>query len=368
MMRTDTSRLSCEVMATEACPDVMQAVRYYAPGDVRVETVSVPQPGLGELLLKIDVALTDGTDLKAYRRGHPVLLGETYPAPFGHECVGRVVAIGKGVETNWLGKRVVPANSAPCGSCYSCQRTQPSQCASLKLLNGAYADYLVLPERIVQTNLYPVSDDIEPLQVAFAEPLAVCLKGIAETRISPGDSLAVYGTGPVATILAMLAKQAGAHVTVLGRSLDKLAMIKARSGAHETLCVPLSCSEIHAKTPSQKGFDVVIEATGQPECWDEALDWVRPGGTLHLFGGCPRGSTVTWTTERIHYDEIRIVSSFHHTPEYFQDAVRRLATGTIDLRFLMTHAFSLADAPEAFRLMDEGRAQKVALYPQGLPE
>ena len=125
----------------------MRALIFHGPGDVRLEEVPRPEPGPGDVLVRVEVALTDGTDAKAFRRGHPVLLGEL-PSRFGHEFCG------VDVET---GRRVVAANSAPCGECAPCRRGQETLCENLfPLLNGAYAEFLLVPERIARVNLLPV--------------------------------------------------------------------------------------------------------------------------------------------------------------------------------------------------------------------
>ena len=123
----------------------MQAAIFYAPGDVRFEDIAIPEPGPGEVLVRIRRALTCGTDLKTYRRGHPTIM-QRVPTPFGHEFAGDIVAIGPGVNTRWQpGMRVVAANSAPCNRCPYCRLGRQSLCENLSFLWGAYAEYIVVP-------------------------------------------------------------------------------------------------------------------------------------------------------------------------------------------------------------------------------
>ena len=155
----------------------MRALRFHAPGDLRLEEVPRPAPGPGDVLVQVEVALTDGTDAKAFRRGHPLLLAET-PSPFGHEFVGYDVATGR---------RVVAANSAPCGVCNACRRGQETLCGSLlPLLNGAYAEFILVPERIARVNLLPVPAGMPPEVAAMIEPLACCLHGVEAAGIEIG--------------------------------------------------------------------------------------------------------------------------------------------------------------------------------------
>ena len=147
----------------------MRALIFHGPGDVRLEDVPRPEPGPGDVLVQVEVALTDGTDAKAYHRGHPVLLGPP-PSPFGHEFCG--------VDTA-TGRRVVAANSAPCGECAPCRRGDETLCERLfPLLNGAYAEFLLVPERIARRNLLPVPHGLSPEVAALVEPLACCLHGV----------------------------------------------------------------------------------------------------------------------------------------------------------------------------------------------
>src|SRR5215471_12837484 len=131
----------------------MLAAMFYAPHDIRLEQRPVPQPGAGEILLKVAAAITCGTDVKTYLRGHPLLFRQT-PAGFGHEVSGLVAATGVGVTRYAEGDAVVVANSAPCQQCFYCRRGRFSLCEDLLFLNGAYAEYLLVPERIVLQNLY----------------------------------------------------------------------------------------------------------------------------------------------------------------------------------------------------------------------
>lgn len=348
----------------ETSTKTMQAARFYAPGDVRIEHCERPAPQAGEILIQVEVALTCGTDLKAFKRGHPVLLGEKLPAPFGHECVGKVVAIGDSISKFNIGDRVVPANSAPCESCYFCTRKQYTQCESLTLLNGAYAEYLLIPERIASKNTYKVPDSIDAKQLACAEVLAVCLRGIEACDIQPNDTVAIFGVGPIGQIMATLAKQQGATITLIGRNPEKLLSLQKTLGAESVLALSEKDNAYWKQnTASQKGFDIIIEAVGLTEAWESATQFVRPGGKVLFFGGCPSTSTVNLSTHQLHYQEVQLLSTFHHTPRHFANAVDMLASGKIDLSYLVTHVLPLQELPHAFELMTHQDAIKVAIIP-----
>src|SRR5918996_3354319 len=136
-------------------PAKMRVARWYAPERIQLDEVAVPQPGPGEVLVRIGAALTCGTDFKTFKRGHPRLIKEV-PGPFGHEMAGTVAVLGAGVENFQIGDRVVVGNSAPCGRCFYCQRRSFALCEDLQFLNGAYADYLLVPRRIAELNLHKI--------------------------------------------------------------------------------------------------------------------------------------------------------------------------------------------------------------------
>jgi L-iditol 2-dehydrogenase len=344
---------------------LMKAMRFYAPGDLRYEDVPMPIPGPGEIVVKIETALTCGTDLKTFRRGHPVLL-KTFPSPFGHEGAGTVYALGDGVKRFQIGDRVVAANSAPCERCFFCLKQQYNLCETLDLLNGTYAEYLKVPERITRLNTLKIPDQVPFEAAAFTEPLAVSLRGIDACRLQPGDHVAVIGLGAMGQLLIKLAKNKGAHVTALGRTPLKRELAQSFAGADIVVDItskPEPHQVIAKHTPGGYGFDVVIEAVGQPDLWEYALKLVRRGGLVNLFAGCPRGTTMQVDSERLHYDEITLMGLFHHTPAHFQKALALIASGEIDPLPLISHRLPMGSLVEALELVAEGEAVKVAIKP-----
>lgn len=348
---------------TGQVPDTMQAALYYEPNVVRYEEAPVPRPGPGELLVRIQTALTCGTDVKCYRRGHPVLL-KNFPSPFGHEFAGTVAAVGEGMERFEVGDRVVCANSAPCYACYYCRKGQHNLCEQLDLLNGAYAEFIRVPAPIARYNTYRIPEHLSFEAAAFAEPLAVCLRGIAQAGVTRGDRVAVMGLGPIGQLLVRAAKWQGAHVTAMARNERKMQLAREFGQADQT--ASLADPDVQALrqlTPEGRGFDVVIEAIGRPQTWELAVDLVRKGGTVNLFGGCPGDTAVTFSTRRLHYDDIKLVSSFHHTPEHFRQAVELMATHQIDPTPLITDVLPMARFEAALQKVEAGEAMKIALKP-----
>ncbi len=340
----------------------MKAVLFYAPGDIRFEETARPQAGPGEVVLKIEAALTCGTDLKTYKRGHPVLI-KKIPSVFGHELAGVIAQVGPGVVDFEVGQRVVAANSAPCGHCFYCQRERSSLCENLDLLNGAYAEFIAIPARIVEQNLLPIPDGVTFRQAALTEPLACAVHGIERSKIGPGDIVCIIGHGPIGLMMTRLSKLKGAKVIVVGRNPFKLA--KARQfGADELVDITVVSDPVEAVrdlTPGGRGVDVAIEAVGLPETWEQAIAMTRPGGLVNLFGGCKSGTHIQVDTRRLHYDELDIIGVFHHTPRYVRVALSLISSGQIDADELIAHEMSLERLEEALQLMDSGGTLKVAI-------
>ncbi len=303
----------------------MRAARFYAPGDLRIEEVPDPVPGKGDVLVQIEVALTDGTDLKTFRRGHPLLLSES-PSPFGHEFCGFEVATGK---------RVVAANSAPCGACTMCARGRETLCENLlPLLNGAYAELLVVPERIARVNLHPVPRTLASEVAALVEPLACALHATA--GIEARQTVAVLGPGPMGLLLCACLKDAGVEVLVAGGTRERRALAR----------------EFGAAEGDARDADVVIEATGKPKGWRDAVRAVRRGGTVVFFGGIP--DDIELDARRIHYDELTLRGVFHHTPRTVRAALAFLASGAYPWNALLTHEVSLEQLPALFAEPPDG--------------
>ncbi len=344
----------------------MLATMFYGPMDIRLEQRPIPQPEPGEVLLRVAAATTCGTDVKTYRRGHPLLFPHT-PAGFGHEVAGMVAAVGAGVTQCQEGDAVVVANSAPCRHCFYCQHNQESLCENLLFLNGAYAEYLLVPERIVRHNLYQLPAGISFVAAALTEPLACALHGIDASGITANDTVVILGSGPLGLLLAAIAKLRGARVIVTGRGAERLALAQ-QFGADSVIDVTaLSLQEqlaaVRNETDARRGADIVIEAIGTPETWELAAGMVRPGGLINFFGGCPAGTRIALETRPIHYGELTIKGVFHHTPAYFAQALNLIVNHQIDVEALITDYVPLASTIEVFDRLLQKQGVKYALIP-----
>lgn len=344
----------------------MLAALLYGQEDLRLEDVASPTADVGEIVLKVGTATTCGTDLKVWRRGgHARMLKP--PTLFGHEAVGQIVALGEGV-TGWnIGDRVVANNSAPCMTCFFCRRQEYALCPDLLFNNGTFAEYLKIPAPIVQHNLLAVPPKLPNALAAMTEPLACVLHGIACSQVQPGDRVVVLGDGAIGLMfVAVLAHQAKAEVFLFGGN-DKRLQIGEQLGAsrafnyHQVDDLPAQVRDLTAGW----GADVVIEATGIPAVWECAIACGRPGATINLFGGCPRDTTITVSTEQLHYNALTLKGVFHNTPAHVRAALALLASQTIPFELLITDHRPLTDLQQALEDMKNRKAIKVAIEPEG---
>ncbi len=343
----------------------MTAAVLYGKRDVRIEQIPVPRVGVGEVLVRIKAALTCGTDLKVYRQGfHARMI--VPPSVFGHELAGVVEEVGDGVESFTPGMRVVSANSGPCNECFFCERHLANLCEDLQFINGAYAEYIKIPERIVRQNLLILPDGVTFHEAALVEPLACVLRAVEETGIVEGDTVVVIGLGPIGLMFVqILKKQLGAIVIAAGKRDYQLKMAEMM-GADYTVDSTHSnvVEQIRKITNGRRGADFVIEAVGTTETWQKAMGMVRRGGTINLFGGCPSGTHIPLDTTLIHYSEITFKASFHHTPRHIREALDAIHRGVIQPWSLITGEEQLSSIRNVLeRLLVRNGDLKVAIVP-----
>ena len=332
-----------------ADPATMRAVLFCGPGDLRLIEVPIPHPAAGEVVVKIHTALTCGTDFKAYRQGHPVLLART-PSPFGHEMAGTISQVGAGVTALREGERVVVLNSAPCNRCYFCEQGTTELCDRLDLLNGAYADYICVPAQITQQNVHSLPENLSFAEAALTEPFACALHAVDKMRIKPGETIALIGAGNMARLLICALIAARARVLVLGRDPGRLRLASA-VGADEVIDLgqePDGIAAVRRRTEGDRGADGVIEAVGKPETWALSVGMVRKGGRICLFGGCAAGSKAEIDAHRLHYNEVTLFGVFHHRPSYVRQALDLLGQGVVPHELLIDRELSLEEVVPFF--------------------
>lgn len=353
-MRTDTS-------------DVMTAAVLYGREDLKIERVGVPKLREDEVLVRVQVALTCGTDLKVWRQGsHPRMIQP--PAIFGHELAGVIeetgAEVGKKIRT---GMRVVPGNSAPCGTCVYCRKGEPNLCEDLLFNNGAYAEYVRIPGRIVRQNLLEIPEHVSFRDAAMVEPLACVLRGIHETGIQAGDTAVIIGCGPIGLKFVRALSARDVRVIALGKRKSQIEAAE-RLGAYAAFDVSTMESPVNVVrelTDGQRGADAVIEAVGSATTWQWAMQMVRKGGKVNLFGGCPHGTHVEFDPALLHYSEITLKATFHHTPRFIREALETIARGDVRASDFVTGETPLTELPRVFEHMKRRNGElKTAVNPR----
>ncbi len=340
---------------------------FYGPMDVRFERVDIPGPASGEVLVKVKNALTCGTDIKAYKRGHPAMIKKV-PTTFGHEFSGDIVEAGEGVEGFSPGMRIVCCNAVPCQHCFYCKNNQQNLCDNLLVLNGAYAEYIVIPEKMVNLNMIEVPSHLTYQEIAIAEPLGTAVHALRLTGIKQGDTVVVLGTGPLGLMIIRLAFLKGGKVIAVGKGHERLEKA-VKFGAIATVdiskidTVEKQAEAARELTREGMGADVVIEAAGVPEAWEEALAIVRKGGRVTFFGGCKPGTTITADTKQLHYSELQLLGVFHQTPDDFRRSVSLLSSRLVDGREFIKETVPLSEVIKAFDRVKALKGIKFAIDP-----
>jgi L-iditol 2-dehydrogenase len=333
----------------------VKAAILHGKENIQIEDITPPSLKAGEVRVRVEAALTCGTDLKVFKRGYHAKM-IVPPAVFGHELAGVVSELGAGISApGWqIGDRVVAANSAPCGECFYCRSGQENLCEDLLFLNGAYAESIIVPARLVQKNLLRLKPETDFRDAALVEPLACVVQGVEDTKLCDGQNVLVIGAGPIGLMFIALAKILGCGVTMAGRRAARLEAAR-RLGAGQVIDIG-DGRELVAKVrgATRTNFDAVIEAVGRPETWEAAVHLVRKGGTVNLFGGCPSGTKVSFDTELIHYSNLNLLASFHHTPRAIRRALEFIEAGVIRAQDFVDGECPLSRLPELFKAMAAG--------------
>jgi L-iditol 2-dehydrogenase len=290
---------------------------------------------------------------------------------FGHELAGTVVQVGQGVTSFSLGDRVLPLNSAPCDACFFCQNNQQNLCDDLLFNNGAYAEFIRIPARIVEKNTLHLPDTLPFEFAALTEPLACVLRGLEESNATAGQTAIVLGAGPIGLLFIHAASLLGLHVIAVVKRKDQNATAQ-HFGAEQVLRitdVPDPIAAARALTPEGRGADIVFEAVATSEGWQWAVQMARKGGLVNLFGGPPSGTTVALDTNLIHYSDLTLKASFHHTPATARRAFELIASGRFQAQDFLTGTATIEEIPDVFSRMltrpADGTAPeiKTAIFP-----
>ena len=328
--------------------------------DLRIMDLEMPRAGEGEIIMKVKSALTCGTDVKTFRRGHPTIPFGGNKTAFGHEGSGVVYEVGRGVDKFKVGDRIAAHNTAPCHSCYSCQVGDYSMCDDLRQMRGTWAEYVKIPASLVRETIFKIPDTMSHKQAALLEPLSCAVYGVDLSDIKLGDLVVVNGCGPIGLMMLKCAKLKGA--TVIACDFTDLRLETAKKlGADMTVDLKEVDDQVEAVrelTPYGRGVDIAIEATGVPEVWEKNMLMARKGGMVMEFGGCKPGTSITVDTKLLHYSQLTIKGVYHTTPKHVGMAFELIKRGEFPEDVMINKSFKLDDALDALLSHAKGEVIK----------
>jgi L-iditol 2-dehydrogenase len=331
------------------------------PQRIELREEAAPRAEPGGIVVRVRAALTDGTDLKTYRRGHPKM---PMPTRFGHEFSGEVAAVGEGVTAFEPGDPVMCVHTAPCGGCFWCRNAQEELCESIMpaMILGAYSDTIAVPQRVVDRNCYLKPANVTWVEGAFLEPLSCAVHSVELLAAPAGSVVAILGNGGFGILHALLLRGRGVEVLLFGRNPQRAAL--ARDLGLENFDTRAVAMEgIIAQRTAGRGADAVVECTGSAQMWERAPALVRRGGRVSFFAGLPGGTNVSFDAARLHYDEVQLVAPFHFTPEDVRTAYELICAHALPLTALVSASYPLEQIAQAFQRLDTGDAVKLVIEP-----
>jgi L-iditol 2-dehydrogenase len=353
---------------SQTIPATMLAAVYRGVNDVRLETVSVPKIGPGELLVRVHTCGVCGTDLKKIATG-----SHSAPRIFGHETSGEVAAVGANVRKFAPGDRVMVFHHIPCRQCYYCRHKTFAQCPTYKKVGctagfepsgGGFAEYVRVMDWIVDQGTVKIPDGVSFEQACFVEPVNTCMKGIEALRLQPGETVLAIGQGPIGIILSVLARRAGATVITSDLYPERLKIAKSLGFEHTIEASRNDVIDSVRQQTEGRGADAVILAVGSNALIRPAMDAVRPGGRVLLFAQTQRGEVVI-DPAAICVEEKALVGSYSASVDLQEEAVRFVMNREMDLEQLISHRFPLQDAAQALALAahPQPSSMKVVIQP-----
>jgi L-iditol 2-dehydrogenase len=346
----------------------MKVARFYAPGDVRVEDMTKPQPAPGDLLMRVSACATCGTDAKIFSYGHHHIVP---PRVMGHEIAGVVEELGEGTDAYSPGDPVQVIAAIPCGDCFECKNRSMSICSNQESIgyhyDGGFAEWLLVPAKVLKVkglNLIP--DGLSFEEAAVTEPLACVLNGQELAEVEEGDVVVVIGAGPIGCLHVRLARARGASQVVLVERNGARLEMSARRVEPDAAIDSSNENAIDAvlKLTDGRGADVIITAAGSEAAQEEALQMASRGGRISLFGGLPKDDPVIKLDSNVvHYRELRIVGANGSTPAQNSEALRLIATGAVPVKDLITDRLPLDRVLDGIEAVGSGGSIKVVITP-----
>lgn len=320
----------------------MKAAIYKEIGKIEIEEVSNPVLTDDEVLLRVEVVGICGTDIKTYKRGHPLFRP---PCILGHEVVGTVVKVNTVADNELLGRKFAVPPYLGCGECEFCKKGFSELCRNKIWINGAFVEYLVVPTGLIRRTMAEVDMKINDAIATLTEPLACVIHGIERIKPREQERILVIGAGPMGILASILLRNRNNQVFLSEINENRLAL--AQTMKFETINVNMvSLTDFSSKMGK---FDHIIVANDSTDAVIEAFNCVKPGGKIELFGGMSRSSRLSIDPYYIHYDEIDLIGSFGFSDQDFKNAFQELKIHQNMYAKLITGEFNLNEIEKAFQ-------------------
>ncbi len=340
----------------------------HAPNNLELTTRDVPEPGPGEVLLKVEATTLCGTDIRILDGSKTA--GVRPGVVPGHEIAGRVAAIGAGVDGYHVGQQATVSIVVSCNRCRYCLDDYEHLCANLQLfgygIDGGLAEYLIVPSHAVEKgNLIPTSKEIPATTLALSEPVSCCLNGFDYYQAGPGDTVVILGAGPIGLLHTQLArKMAGAAQVIVSNRSEGRRQVAERVGATHTVDpTTTDLKQYVLDATDGRGADVVVVCIGGVDLANVALDIAAIGGRVSYFAGFPKGSTAVMDPNLIHYKELVVSGGSNARRRDVRRAISVLESGLIDADAIVSHTFPLADVFAAYEALKQRTGVKIAVLP-----
>ncbi len=346
----------------------MKVLRFYAPEDVRIEDAPEPECGPDEVKLRVRNCSTCGTDVKIFHNGHQNL---SPPRIIGHEVAGEVVEVGAEVSVWSVGDRAQVIAAVPCGECYECRKGWMAVCENQTSVgyqyDGGFAEYMIVPRQVLKVDgLNRIPDNIGFDEASAAEPFACAINAQELVHVGEGDTVVVFGAGPIGCLHTRLARANGAsRVFLIDVLADRLAMSADAVKPDEVINGrEVDVVERVKELTDGRGADVVITATAANVAQEQAIRMAARRGRISFFGGLPKTNPfIQCDSNLVHYRELMIMGANGSAPSHNKRALEYIASGEVPVKDLITVHLPLDRVLEAFDIVAKGEAIKVTVEP-----
>ena len=348
----------------------MKALRFYAPGDLRVEDVPEPVCGPREVKIKVKNCSTCGTDVKIRNNGH---VNITRVTTMGHEVAGEVVEVGTEALGGFaVGDRVQCIAAVPCGECHECGKGWMEVCQNQTSVgyqyDGGFAEYMIVPEQVLKVDgLNRIPENVGYDEASAAEPFACAINAQEQLGIEEGDFTVVFGAGPIGCMHIRIAR--GVHkvgtVVLVDINDERLAMsADAVQPDHVINAAKVDVVAEVMRLTGGRGADVVITATPANVTQEQAIAMAARNGRISFFGGLPKNNPIiACDSNLVHYRQLHLHGANGSSPYHNKLALEYISTGQVPVKDLITKHIPLADVLTAFDIVARGEAIKVTVEP-----